>query len=842
LDNGAVPDWLKQMEAFCNFVPEDLESEDKENPDELATYLKMRLLAPNYDIDRCVAAITEMLYLNPACSRAIERMYQTGRLGTAQTASEGGANVNWHAIHSRLCNVPGLPTAALEISTEHQIRGLEEVSTQEDEQSARVKLLRILRKAGIEDTSGDELSWNVLAEALSDLTFIQSARVLEIDAEWLGYPKEEMAKEVDKMIVLVDGHRLWGYLVRYKRGLAELIQPMRDLVDNNNPTLFEMSCLPMMEPVSWTKQDNYIYFMSQLSNHWDKLYDDLIRTVSGQEEFMVKEAWEHLLVVAPNQPIVIARHLQNMGEIDEATGLELEKKYRESPYLQIELGKVYRKQWNLQGAMRCFRNSVDLQPTIQGYNELAYEYQRKDKLKEYRDVLEEALSLESYGLENGETHTKLAYLLMRQGKWEEAKEHADGAAESHFAWRLIIGARSAEGLKQWKEAEEYRREYAERYGAVYGDTWYLWCARTGHGDIQEAKKLSDRYWKSLKRPQIYATTRWNESADRILAGDLQGAINVLQEHIDQRFQNTFQWVIAALLADRMGDEQQRDRIFQSVLSVCKHQETNARLVNLFMLALRDKAKLQWNEQAFMELVDAQPEDDVPFFYFCAGFFLGMHGEEELSRKHLQCAATGFYIDNPNCMYATLALRDKKIPIEEIRLNVHPEERNKGIKLMNLGYIARQEKRYEDSRKLLNESIELIPQFSAGLLERARLSLKEGKPAEAIKDYEEILKYDPESQKTHLYLAQVLCLCDQADVRNGEKALEHLKTAMNLRPGRHHWYTWLSGAAYAEQGNFERAIQYMTDAIKEEPKDKDYPKMLESYREGKGYYLAADKLP
>ncbi|MCA9099280.1 MAG: hypothetical protein KDA36_12880, partial [Planctomycetaceae bacterium] len=417
LDNGAVPDWLKQMEAFCNFVPEDLESEDKENPDELATYLKMRLLAPNYDIDRCVAAITEMLYLNPACSRAIERMHQTRRLGTARSGAEGGANVNWHAIHSRLCKVPGLPKSALEISTEHQIRSSDEVSSQDEEQSGRVKLLRILRKAGFEDTSGNELSWNVLSEALSDLTFVQSARALEVDAEWLGLPKEEVSLEADKLISLVDGHRLWGYLVKFKHERAELIQPMLDLIENNNPTLFEMSCLPMEYPVTWAKQENYVYFLSQLNSHWDKIYDDLIRTAWGREEFMINEAWEHLMVVAPNQPIVIARRLQNTEELDEATGLELEKKYRESPYLQMELGKAYRKKWNLQAAMRCFRNSVDLQPTIEGYNELAYEYQRQDKLKEYQNVLEESLSLESYGLEDAQTHSKLANTLMRQGKW-----------------------------------------------------------------------------------------------------------------------------------------------------------------------------------------------------------------------------------------------------------------------------------------------------------------------------------------------------------------------------------------------------------------------------------------
>lgn len=841
IENGPVPDWIKLIEAFCNYSPDEFDHPEGTDPDEMTTYLKMRLLAPNYDIDKCIASITDMLYVNPACSRAIEKMFQTRRLGTARTASEGGANVNWHAIHSRLCEVPGLPEAALEISREHRIKNSNEISSQDEEQSGRVKLLRILRQSGAEDASGNDFSWNVLAEALGDLTFVQSVRVLEVETDWLGLPREEVSHEVDKLISLLDGHRLWGYLVTFKQDRAELIKPMNDLIDNNNPVLFEMPCLPLATPVTWAKQENYVHLMNQLDNHWDQIYDDLIRNVLGREEFMINEAWDLLLEVAPNQPVVIARRLQKIEILDETTGLELEKQYQESPYLQMELGKIYRKQWNLQGAMRCFRKSVDLQPTLDGYYELAHEYNRRGKLQECQELLEEALSLESYGLEKAQTHDKLANLLMRQGKWVAAREHAEGAAESYSGWGLVVAARCAEGMKEWKEAESYRRACSERYENSSGDGWYMWCVRTGRGDLRLAKVAADRYWRNLPRPQ-FTHVRWHESAMRILDGNLQGAIDILTEPIDQRYQNTYQWVIAALLADKLGDPLQRDRIMIPMLGMCKHQDASAKLVNLFVLAMRNKDKLQWNEHAFAELVDAQSEDDVPYFYFCAGLFLGMRGEQELSRKHLLCAATNFNVDNPNCLYATLALREIKIPIGETRLNVHPDERTKGIRLMNLGYVARREKRFEDSRKLLNESMELIPLFTAALLERAKLSLDEGKPAEAIRDYEEILEYNPESQSAHLYLSQVLSLCDLTEVRNGEKALKHLNAAKRLRPEPHHWYTWLSGAICAERGEFERAIKLISDAIKDEPKDRDYPKMLENYRAGKPYYLPADKLP
>lgn len=273
--------------------------------------------------------------------------------------------------------------------------------------------------------------------------------------------------------------------------------------------------------------------------------------------------------------------------------------------------------------------------------------------------------------------------------------------------------------------------------------------------------------------------------------------------------------------------------------------TSARLASLFILSLKNPEKVEWNEHSFLELVDSQGTyADVPYLYFCAGMFLGLHGEEELSHRYLQCAATNSYVDDACscCLLANLALREKKIPVGETRLKVHPDDRAEGIHLMHKAVLARRERRFADAHRHLAKSMELIPNFTAGLLERARLKLVEGKPEEAIKDYEEILKINPESQYAHLYLAQVLAICDQEQVRNGKLALEHMKAVSKLRPGSYLWCIWLLAASYAESGEFDKAIEEIELAARLDPKDKDYPKMLELYRQKKCYYLPPDKLP
>lgn len=836
---GEVPEWLPLMEAYCRHQPRVYDEAETEDPEELLLYLRMRLLVPDHDIDRSVAAISAMLQENPACSRAVERMYQTGRLGTSRIASEGGAHGNWRAIHSRLHEIPGLPEKARKFTEAHRIK--EEMSSEEDEQSGRVDLLKQMRKEGLRSDTGGELSWSGLAELLGDLNFVQAVRSLEIDADWLGSPKEAVRVKVDYLMSMLEGHRLRNYLVRYKEDLAGLAGPMNELVKQNSRSMHEMQCLPLTTPATWAKQENYIPMMEDINAHWDKIYDDLIRTMGCPEEFMVKEAWDYLPEIAEHQPVVIARTLGKDEKFDEAKGLEWEQKYPDSAYLQLEIGKKHQSVWQLQSAMRCFKKSIELHPTLEAYYQLAHEYQRLNDLEKCQETLEESLDLEGYGLEKATTHNKLAELLMRQGKWHEALEHAEGAASSYSGWGLAAVSRCAEGLEDWEKAEAYSRQCAEGYPDDSGEGWYLWCIRTGRGNIRLAKLLAEKRWKDIfgfKHPDM----RWGEAIYHLQEGHPERAAALLQETIDPRYQSPAQWVIAGLIEDKMGNPGERDRIFKGVLWIGDFHATSARLTNLFVRSMRDPQKLEWNSHSFLELVDAQSEYDVPYHYFCAGAFLAMRGEKELSRKYLECAATNYLVNSPPGLLANMLLREQGNPIGKSRLHVHPDEREDAILKMNLGYVARQEKRYEDSRKHLDAAVNQLPEFTAGYLERARLSLKEGKGAEAVKDYEEILRYNPESEKAHLYLAQVLCLCDSEEVRDGAKGLEHVKEAMRIRPGRHHWYLWLSAAAYAEKGDFERAIESMQDAIKQQPKDEDYPKMLAAYQKGERYYLPAAKLP
>ena len=82
---------------------------------------------------------------------------------------------------------------------------------------------------------------------------------------------------------------------------------------------------------------------------------------------------------------------------------------------------------------------------------------------------------------------------MKEGRWGEAKPHADAAAASWAAFGMECASACAEGLKEWDEAELWMKRLSERYPKNGWARWYLFCKRTGHGDLASARALAEEH-------------------------------------------------------------------------------------------------------------------------------------------------------------------------------------------------------------------------------------------------------------------------------------------------------------------------------------------------------------
>ena len=120
-----------------------------------------------------------------------------------------------------------------------------------------------------------------------------------------------------------------------------------------------------------------------------------------------------------------------------------------------------------------------------------------------------------------------------------------------------------------------------------------------------------------------------------------------------------------------------------------------------------------------------------------------------------------------------------------------------------------EHKFKEAEKCLTRAIELqskIPElWSMRGLVRTRL----GRYHEAISDYEQALKVNPRDRFAHWCLGMMRVACPDDDIRNLEKAKQHLarvEDVMSSRvpiAGRYQ----LKAAIMAEEGNFEDALLY-----------------------------------
>jgi len=115
-------------------------------------------------------------------------------------------------------------------------------------------------------------------------------------------------------------------------------------------------------------------------------------------------------------------------------------------------------------------------------------------------------------------------------------------------------------------------------------------------------------------------------------------------------------------------------------------------------------------------------------------------------------------------------------------------------------------------------------------------LSVGKHADAVKDYEEALKLDPEDTGVLNNMAWVLATSPEDGVRNADRSIELGTKACELTKYQKPHILSTLAAGYAEKGDFETAKKWSAKAVemgaKEDDIDQQLKKELESYKERK----------
>jgi len=106
----------------------------------------------------------------------------------------------------------------------------------------------------------------------------------------------------------------------------------------------------------------------------------------------------------------------------------------------------------------------------------------------------------------------------------------------------------------------------------------------------------------------------------------------------------------------------------------------------------------------------------------------------------------------------------------------------------------------------DRAIELDPNKAINFVSRAEVRISLGKYAAALKDFERAQKLEPELPATYDAFSRLLATCPDRELRDGKRALEYAKIAMELNPNREEqWETYATASAAV--GDFEQAIEW-----------------------------------
>ncbi len=157
------------------------------------------------------------------------------------------------------------------------------------------------------------------------------------------------------------------------------------------------------------------------------------------------------------------------------------------------------------------------------------------------------------------------------------------------------------------------------------------------------------------------------------------------------------------------------------------------------------------------------------------------------------------------------------------------------------------KKSRKALELLDPLLEADPDNDEMLRIKGNLLLALNKHSEAIKTFEKVLQTSPEDEMVLNNLSWVLATSPIDMLRNGRKALELAEKACKLSEYKKAYILSTLAAAYAELGDFDKAIEWSNKCLEiaeKDPEDKDrldeLKKELESYKKKQPVREAMDE--
>ncbi len=155
-------------------------------------------------------------------------------------------------------------------------------------------------------------------------------------------------------------------------------------------------------------------------------------------------------------------------------------------------------------------------------------------------------------------------------------------------------------------------------------------------------------------------------------------------------------------------------------------------------------------------------------------------------------------------------------------------------LLQLGMLYSAGKHLNEAIEAFTQALQLDAKNQAALQGRADVLLRVGKQAEAVADYEAVLKEEPKNSHVLNNLAWLLATSPDEKIRNGKRAVELATAGCEVTEYKQAHLVSTLAAGYAEAGDYKTAIQWSQTSVDLAGEDikENLAKELESYKAGK----------
>jgi tetratricopeptide (TPR) repeat protein len=318
----------------------------------------------------------------------------------------------------------------------------------------------------------------------------------------------------------------------------------------------------------------------------------------------------------------------------------------DDPSVLLALGRRYAEVGRWDDAEKSYKRSIELSPDSLAYETLAETYRRQNKLDRWKEALEESIKGEDTGLNHAVVRVKIAKEYMRRKDFKAARPYAEAAAETGAGWAMLAAADCYDGLGEWALAEGMVRGASERYSDGWFN-WYLWCRRTGHGDVRAAEKFTTE-WLAQSGDRLGPVDRTYAAVVYLLSDQKEKALAAADRAATDRPVTGALFTLASV-QNALGKAADRDRTLRRI-----SQDPEKRLAEALLGVAAGTAGPEAVEAALRWL----PDYTRPDYCYHIGHFFALRGDKKNAAAYLErCALAP---EHRSVMFQSLAaaeLRD-----------------------------------------------------------------------------------------------------------------------------------------------------------------------------------------